>query len=175
MMIQGGARSLPMSGQQMTQRIHQKIDADQDGSISKQEMKAVADKQQQRTGQAPKMDIDAVFDKLDTDGTAGLSVEEFGTLTGQIQDKMADRIGQIRSQMAGGISQIASAPSTQEVSDLSEQMVSDPADADQDGEVTAEERRAYAAEQAGPSSAGQQMIRAYAAEEETTTSVLAAA
>ena len=79
MQIRGGPGPPGLQRQDLAQRIHQRMDRDQDGSVSKAELTEVA-KAQSGAGPAVEVHIDALYDKLDADGSGGLSVDEMGGL-----------------------------------------------------------------------------------------------
>lgn len=169
MRIQGGAPPLA-NRQQLTQRVHQRLDTDGDGSVSKTELKSASEKRQQVTGKGPQVDIDTAFQKLDADGSGGVSVQEFQDVAERLR---ASRSGPVRP----GLGQSVAAPAVDSAATVVES--TDPADSNGDGEVTVEERRAYEAEQGAPrSGAAQRAVDAYeaAAEDPITasTSLIAA-
>ena len=75
MQIRGGPGPPGLQRQDMAQRIHQRMDRDQDGSVSKAELIDMATSRG-ASGPAVQVHIDAIYDKLDADASGGLSVGE---------------------------------------------------------------------------------------------------
>ena len=140
-MSQSGGVDLSAMRQKMLEKMYQDMDADGDSSISKDEFVTATEEMRtnmpQGMGSSDMPAAEDIFDEYDSDGDGTLSEDEFATYT----SKMAPPPPPMGGPMGPGDPESESSASSSV--EETEATTNDPADTNDDGEVTLQEQLAY--------------------------------